>query len=86
MRLVFGKRPMMFYQEAGSFDSRRIRILHPDGTSEFLYLDKGISPCEDWEKPCWSPDCPTTQQDQFRLMTCYDFSCGFQPAEFLGYL
>lgn len=86
MRLVFGKRPMMFYQGADSFYCRRVRILHPDGTSEFQFLDKSRDPCEDWEKPCWSPIWPTSQEDQFKRMKFYDNIYGFPPAEFLGYL
>lgn len=86
MRLVFGKRPMMFYQETDTFECRRVRILYPDGWSEFFYLGPNGWQWVGWNKPCWSTIWPTSQRDQFKRMKAYDRTWLGTPSKFLGYL
>ncbi len=84
------ERPRLYLQNGFDEDAARIRIIYPDGSSEWL--------CNgDPEKeyaPCWAAIQPLyhgkgknrTQQEAIRAMRHYDDIVGWPSAHFLGYL
>ena len=83
-----GKYPALYYQEGNDKfrGYERIRIIYPDGTSEFrddvmcLYKPGVVEAV----KPCWSNGVKRTFDAQVRAMHKYDVTQGFPPAVFLG--
>lgn len=84
------RRPWLFYQEATDNTVDRLRILYPDGRSQYAWGEHYFM------KPCWSrkhePNgeevfgISTNRGIAFRAMRRYDKTLGFKPAEFLGNL
>jgi hypothetical protein len=86
------RRPRLYYQHAVNHKSDRIRIIYPDGRSEWL---RDGDP-EDTDIPCWAEECRCfnyevygkckSAKESLRNMRKYDKLCGWPPANFLGEL
>jgi len=83
------KRPRLYYQPTCDVDRSRIRIIYPDGRSEWNSSGYHV---EISFPPCWSEGIigeygkNETPQAALKAMRVHDRDCGYKPAIFCGEL